>query len=65
VRKYCQTNEIKRLEYDEDTDKLIITYKNKPSQELTVANEELEKIKEYLKEKGKKDKRKRYLTNED
>ena len=66
VRKYCQTNEIKRLEYDEDTDKLIITYKsNKPSQELTVLNEELEKIKEYLKEKGKKDHHKRYLTNED
>jgi hypothetical protein len=66
VRKYCKNNEVSRLEYDEDSGKLIIIYKNdKPKQELTDFNEELEKIKEYLKEKGKKDKRKRYLNNDD
>lgn len=66
VRKYCKENEIKKLEYDEDTGKLIIIYKtDKPKKELTDLNEELEGIKEYLKEKGKRDKKKRYLTDDD
>jgi hypothetical protein len=66
VRKYCKDNEVKKLEYDEDTGKLVIIYKNdKPKKELTNLTEELEGIKEYLKEKGKKDKKKRYLTDND
>lgn len=67
VRKYCKDNDVKKLEYDEDTGKLVIVYAktDKPKKELTDLTEELEGIKEYLKEKGKKDKRKRYLNSED
>jgi hypothetical protein len=66
VRKYCKNNEVNKLEYDEDTGKLVIIYKtDKPKKELTDLTEELEGIKEYLKKKGKKDKHKRYLTNDD
>jgi hypothetical protein len=66
VRSYCRDNEVKKLEYDEDTGKLVIIYKtDKPKKELTDLTEELEGIKEYLKEKGKKDKKKRYLTDND
>jgi hypothetical protein len=66
VRKYCKSNEIEKLEYDENTGKLLIIYKNgKPKKELTDLNEELERIKNYLREKGKISNKRRYLTDND
>ncbi|CAG8575263.1 2485_t:CDS:2 [Paraglomus occultum] len=69
VRKYCKDNDIKRLEYDEGTGKLIIIYNksDKPKSELDNLNEELQEIKNYLKKNGQKDnKNKKYfLTDRD
>ncbi|CAI2177941.1 6293_t:CDS:2 [Funneliformis geosporum] len=69
VRKYCKDNDIKNLEYDEETGKLIITYKskNKPKSELDNLNEELQEIKNYLKKEGKKssNNKRRLLTESD
>ncbi|CAG8597625.1 61_t:CDS:2, partial [Ambispora gerdemannii] len=69
VRKYCKDNDVQRLEYDEDTSKLIITYKgNRPKSELETLTEEQEEIKNYLKKLGKQDKNKnkrRFLTDSD
>ena len=68
VRKYCRDNDIQKLEYDEETGKLIITYKksNKPKSELENLSEELQEIKNYLKKKGQKDnKNKRRILVED
>ncbi|CAI2191688.1 3986_t:CDS:2 [Funneliformis geosporum] len=67
VRKYCKDNGISGLEYDEETGKLIITYKNKPKSELDNLNEELQEIKNYLKKEGKKgsDSKRRLLTESD
>jgi len=56
VRKYCKKNDIKGLEYDEESGKLIITYKsNKPKSELDNLSQELQEIKNYLKKNGHKD----------
>ncbi|CAI2172564.1 17524_t:CDS:2 [Funneliformis geosporum] len=54
VRKYCRDNGIDRLEYDEKTGKLLVIYKtNKPIEEKEALTEELERIREYVKKKGR------------
>jgi len=69
VRKYCKDNDIQKLEYDEETGKLIITYKNKnkPKSELDNLNEELQAIKNYLEKEGQKDNKnkRKFLTESD
>ncbi|CAI2177332.1 18028_t:CDS:2 [Funneliformis geosporum] len=67
VRKYCKGNGISGLEYDEETGKLIITYKNnkKPKSELDNLTEELQEIKNYLKKEGRSKGKRRLLTESD
>jgi len=67
MRKYCKDNDIQKLEYDEETGKLIITYKNKPKSELDNLNEELQAIKNYLEKEGQKDNKnkRKFLTESD
>jgi hypothetical protein len=67
VRKYCKDNDISGLEYDEETGKLIITYKssNKPKSELDNLNEELQAIKNYLEKKGQSKGKRKFLTERD
>src|SRR6266511_2507414 len=58
VRKYSKDNDIRKLEYDEETGKLVIFYKsNKPNKEISDldnADSELQELKRYLQSKGKK-----------
>ena len=66
VRNYCKSNDIKNLTYDEETDKLIIEYKqDKPTKELTDLSGELDEIKRYLLKKGKANGKKRSLIEAD
>ena len=68
VRKYSKDNDVRKLEYDEETGKLIIFYKsNKPKREISDldnADSELQEIKRYLQSKGKKNNN-RFLLEED
>ena len=66
VRNYCKKNGIKKLSYDEATDKLIIEYKqNKPNKELTKFSGKSAELKKYLLKKGKVNGTKRNLLEED
>jgi hypothetical protein len=67
VQKYCKENGISGLEYDEETGKLIITYKNnnKPKSELDNLNEELRAIKNYCEKKGQSKGKRKFLTESD
>jgi hypothetical protein len=69
VRKYSKDNDIRKLEYDEETGKLVIFYKsNKPNKEISDldnANSELQELKRYLQSKGKKNNNKLILEEDD
>src|SRR5437763_322432 len=69
VRKYSKDNDIRKLEYDEETGKLVIFYKsNKPNKEISDldnANSELQELKRYLQSKGKKNNNKLTLEEDD
>ena len=69
VRKYSKDNDIRKLEYDEETGKLVIFYKsNKPNKEISDldnANSELQELKRYLQSKGKKNNKKLILEESD
>ena len=66
VRKYSKDNDIKKLEYDEETGKLVIFYKsNKPKKEVSDLDNELQEIKKYLQKNGRKSDRKLILEEND
>jgi hypothetical protein len=69
VRKYSKDNDIRKLEYDEETGKLVIFYKsNKPNKEISDldnADSELQELKRYLQSKGKKNNKKLILEESD
>src|SRR5437763_13413742 len=69
VRKYSKDNDIRKLEYDEETGKLVIFYKsNKPNKEISDldnANSELQELKRYLQSKDKKNNNKLTLEEDD
>ena len=69
VRKYSKDNDIRKLEYDEETGKLVIFYKsNKPNKEISDldnADSELQQLKRYLQSKGKKRSNKLILEEND
>ena len=69
VRKYSKDNDIRKLEYDEETGKLVIFYKsNKPNKEISNldnADSELQELKRYLQSKGKKRNNKLMLEEND
>lgn len=66
VRNYCKSNDIKNLTYDEETEKLIIEYKqDKPNKEISDLSGELAEIKNYLLKKGQANGKKRSLVEAD
>jgi len=66
VRKYSKDNDIRKLEYDEETGKLVIFYKsNKPKREISDLDNELQEIKKYLQKNGRKSDKKMILEEND